>query len=305
MSKLPPLTAIRAFEAAARLGSFTQAATELGLTQAAISYQVKQLEDRVGAPLFLRQARKVVLSEAGKRLAPAVAEAFQRLALAFDALKNNDENVLSVTAVTTFCTNWLVPRLGTFQMAYPNIAVRLDMSTRWVDFAREEFDLGIRSGNGAWPGLIAHKLLPLELAVFASPNFLSNVGPIATPEDLLQLTLLDWTDNAWRVWFKAVGIDDPQPTSKPNIMAPTQHILGNAAMAGQGVALLTPAFFRAEIANGRLVQILPMTAREPVDYWLVYPQDRANQRKIRAFRDWLLKQVQAEGLVAPDRQNAN
>ena len=297
MSKLPPLAAIRAFEAAARLGSFTQAATELGLTQAAISYQVKQLEDRVGAPLFLRQARKVVLSEAGKRLAPAVADAFQRLTLAFDALRSRDENVLSLTAVSTFCTNWLVPRLGTFQMAHPDIAVRLDMSTRWVDFAREDFDLGIRSGLGDWPGLAAHKLLPLELAVFASPEFLAQTGPIPRPEDLLRLPLLDWTDNSWRVWFKAAGIADPQPSSGPNIMAPTQQILGNAAMAGQGVALLTPAFFRSEIAAGRLVQILPVMAREPVDYWLVYPQDRRNQHKIRAFRDWLLQQVRAEGLL--------
>lgn len=296
MSKLPPLTAIRAFEAAARLGSFTQAAAELGLTQAAISYQVKQLEDRVGAPLFLRQARKVVLSEAGKRLAPAVAEAFQRLTLAFDALKNSDENVLSVTAVSTFCSNWLVPRLGTFQAAHPDIAVRLDMSPRWVDFAREEFDLAIRSGNGAWPGLAAHKLLPLELGVFASPGFVAEAGPLVKPTDLLRLPMLDWTDNAWRLWFKTAGIIDPQPTSRPNIMAPTQQILGNAAMAGQGIALLTPAFFRREIADGRLVQVLPVIAREPVDYWLVYPQERRNQRKIRAFRDWLLEQVRVEGL---------
>ncbi|MBI2254582.1 MAG: transcriptional regulator GcvA [Proteobacteria bacterium] len=297
MSKLPPLTAIRAFEAAARLGSFTQAATELGLTQAAISYQVKQLEDRVGAPLFLRQARKVVLSEAGKRLAPAVAEAFQRLALAFDALRNSDENVLSLTAVSTFCTNWLVPRLGTFQMAHPDIAVRLDMSSRWVDFAREEFDLGIRSGSGAWPGLAAHRLLPLELTVYASPEFLASAGSIAAPADLLHLPLLDWTDNSWRLWFRAAGIPDPQPSTGPNIMAPTQQILGNAAMAGQGVALLTPAFFRTEIAAGRLVQVLPIVSREPVDYWLVYPQDRRNQRKIRVFKDWLLQQVRAEGIA--------
>lgn len=294
MSKLPPLGAIRAFEAAARLGSFTQAAAELGLTQAAISYQVKQLEDRVGAPLFLRQARKVVLSEAGKRLAPAVADAFQRLHFAFDALKSSDENVLSVTAVSTFCTNWLVPRLGTFQAAHPDIAVRLDMSTRQVDFARENFDLGIRGGRGEWPGLAAHHLLPLEISVYASPAFLATAGPITGPADLLRLPLLDWTDNAWRLWFKAAGIPDPQPSSGPNIMAPTQYILGNAAMAGQGVALLTPAFFRDEIAAGRLVQVLPILAREPVDYWLVYPQERRNQRKIRVFRDWLLREVAAD-----------
>jgi LysR family transcriptional regulator, glycine cleavage system transcriptional activator len=167
MSKLPPLAAIRAFEAAARLESFTQAANELGLTQAAVSYQIKQLEDRVGAPLFLRQARKVVLSDMGKRLAPAVSDAFHRLTLAFDALRATDEGVLSVTAVQTICTNWLVPRLGAFQIAHPNIAVRLDASSRWVNFAEEPFDIGIRSGHGDWPGLTIHKLMPLELSVSA------------------------------------------------------------------------------------------------------------------------------------------
>jgi LysR family glycine cleavage system transcriptional activator len=293
MSKLPPLSAIRAFEAAARLGSFTQAAAELGLTQAAVSYQVKQLEDRVGMPLFLRQARKVVLSEAGKRLAPAVGEAFQRLTFAFDALKTSDENVLSVTAVFTFCSNWLVPRLGTFQVAHPDIAVRLDMSTRWVDFTQESFDIGIRSGSGDWKGLAAHKLMPLELGVFASPDFLAQAGRVDGPADLLRLPLLDWTDRAWRVWFAAAGIADPKRTSGPSITATTQHVLANAAMSGQGVALLTPAFFRAEIAAGRLVQVLPMLARDAADYWLVYPKERRNQPKIRAFRDWLLAEVAA------------
>src|SRR5512138_1146449 len=160
-TKLPPLSAIRAFEAAARHGSFTRAADELGMTQAAVSYQVKLLEDRVSTPLFVRQPRRVVLSEAGKRLAPAVAEAFQLLNAAFANLRETDENVLSVTAVNTFCTNWLVPRLGTFQVAHPTIAVRLDASSRLVDFTREEIDIGIRAGKGKWPGLKAHPLFPV------------------------------------------------------------------------------------------------------------------------------------------------
>ncbi len=291
MSRLPPLAAIRAFEAAARHGSFTKAAAELGMTQAAVSYQVKQLEDRVGAPLFLRQARKVVLSEAGRRLAPGVAEAFQRLNLAFDALRRRDDGVLSVTAVNTFCTNWLVPRLGTFQIAHPEIAVRLDISSRWINFAQEEFDVGIRSGDGTWPGLVAHKLMGFEVTVFASPEFLARAGRIDKAEDLLRLPLLDWTDNSWRLWLAAAGIEEPQPTSRPAMMAETQQLLGSAAVTGQGVALLTPAFFRADIAAGRLVQVLPIVVKEKLDYWLVYPQERRNVPKIRAFRDWLQEQV--------------
>jgi LysR family glycine cleavage system transcriptional activator len=291
MTNLPPLSAIRAFEAAARHGSFTKAAEELGMTQAAISYQVKLLEDRVGTPLFLRQARKVVLSEAGKRLAPGIEEAFQRLGAAFASLRETDQNVLSMTVVSTFCTNWLVPRLGSFQMAHPNIAVRLDASARTVDFTKEDFDLGIRGGKGVWPGLKSHPLIPLDMTPLASPEFLARVGKINEPADLLKLPLLDWDDICWRQWFKVAGVDDPKFNGGPYIAAPTQQMLGLAAVAGQGIAMLTPAFFPTELKSGRLVRVSDITYRDEQRYWLVYPEDRAKSPKIRAFREWLLAEV--------------
>src|SRR5690606_17071216 len=139
---LPPLAAIRCFEAAARHQSFTRAARELGMTQAAVSYQIRILEDRLGGPLFLRGPRGVALTEAGRRLAPAVTEAFAALRAAFADLSEAAEGVLTVSAVNTFASNWLVPRLGAFQLAHPKIAVRLDVSGRLVDFAREEVDVG-------------------------------------------------------------------------------------------------------------------------------------------------------------------
>jgi LysR family glycine cleavage system transcriptional activator len=292
MLRLPPLSAIRAFEAAARHGSFTKAAEELGMTQAAVSYQVKLLEDRVGAPLFLRQPRRVVLSEAGKRLAPAVTEAFQRLAAAFASLKETDESVLSITAINTFCTNWLVPRLGTFQMAHPNIAVRLDASPRLVDFTQEEFDVGVRSGKGKWPGLKAHLLFPVDMTAMCSPDFLKRVGPIRAAEDLFRLPLLDCRDECWLRFFAHAGIADPPPLKGPVLQMETQQMLGSAAMAGQGIALLTPALFDADLAAGRLVQILPIVcSHDDIDYYLVYPEERQNSAKIRAFRDWILAEV--------------
>ncbi len=292
MPRLPPLSAIRAFEAAARHGSFTKAAEELGMTQAAVSYQVKLLEDRVGTPLFLRQPRKVVLSEAGKRLAPAVAEAFQRLDAAFAGLRETDENVLSVTAVNTFCTNWLVPRLGTFQMAHPNIAVRLDASARLVDFAQEEFDVGIRAGNGAWPGLKSHKLFRVEFVAVCSPEFLARAGKIESAADLARLPLLDWADEVlWRQWFASAGISDPLRITGPKISVQTQQMVGSAAMAGQGIGLVTPALFPADLAAGRLVQVLPFVSYADMDYWLIYPEGRHNSPKIRAFRDWIFDEV--------------
>ena len=211
MSKLPPLTAIRAFEAAARHESFTKAAAELGMTQAAISYQVKLLEDRVGAPLFLRQPKKVVLSEVGKRLAPQVSEAFHRLEAAFAAMRGTAEGVLSVTTVHTFATNWLVPRLGAFQLAHPDIAVRLDVSSRTLDLTREEFDIGIRGGQGAWPGHKAHRLMEGEFTPLCSPELLARSGPLKEPADLLRLPRLDAHDEWWRQWFALAGVDYVKP----------------------------------------------------------------------------------------------
>jgi LysR family glycine cleavage system transcriptional activator len=292
MPSLPPLAAIRAFEAAARLGSFTKAAQELGMTQAAISYQVKLLEDRVGAPLFLREPRRVVLSEVGRRLAPQVSEAFQRLDAAFAALRESAEGVLSITVVHTFATNWLVPRLGAFQLAHPDIAVRLDVSARPVDFAREEFDVGIRGGRGEWPGLKAHHLLVGEFTPLCSPELLARVGPLRSPGDLLRLPLLDPRDPWWRQWFELAGVPDAEPATAGGLIVDVQSMAGTAAMAGQGVAILMPAFFAADIAAGRLVQPFELLATADHSYWLVYLEERRNTPKIRAFRDWILAEVQ-------------
>jgi LysR family glycine cleavage system transcriptional activator len=301
MSRLPPLSAIRAFEAAARHGSFTKAAEELGMTQAAVSYQVKLLEDRVGAPLFLRQPRRVVLSEVGKRLAPAIAEAFQRLNAAFATLHETNENVLSVTAVNTVCTNWLVPRLGTFQMAHPNIAVRLEASQRMVDLGQEEFDIGIRGGKGKWPGLKAHMLFPVHLTAVGSPALLKRFAPIKRAEDLFELPLLDGRDECWDRWFAAAGITNPPPLKGAGVEMPTQQMLGSAAMAGQGIALVTPALFDADLEAGRLIQVLPIVCtHNDLEYWLVYREERQNVAKIKAFRDWVLAEV-AKDKAAKER----
>jgi len=293
--KLPPLSAIRAFDAAARHGSFTKAAEELGMTQAAVSYQVKLLEDRVGTPLFLRQPRRVVLSEAGKRLAPAIAEAFQRLNAAFASLRETDENVLSISAVNTFCTNWLVPRLGTFQVVHPNIAVRLEASSRVIDFAQDEFDVAIRSGKGDWPGLTSHMLFPVDLTAVCSPDFLKRNGPIGKAEDLLPLPLLDSNDECWQRWFAEAGIMNPPPLKGPIVQMETQQMLGSAAIAGQGVALITPALFDADLSAGRLLRLLPIViSHYDLKYFLVYPEERQKVVKIKAFRDWIVAQIASD-----------
>lgn len=153
-SHLPPLSAIRVFESASRHASFTRAVEELGMTQAAVSYQIKLLEERVGAPLFLRKPRQVELTELGKRLAPAINDAFETMRAAFASAREDTQGVLTISAVVTFAANWLVQRLGSFQMRHPALAVRLDTSNDMVDFATSNVDMAIRSGRGEWPGMI-------------------------------------------------------------------------------------------------------------------------------------------------------
>ena len=292
---LPPLNAVRVFEAAARLGSFTAAACELGMTQAAVSYQIKLLEGRLGQALFLRQPRQVVLSEAGRRLSPAVSDAFEALRAAFAAAHEDAAGVLAISAVSTFASNWLAPRLGAFQLANPQLAVRLEVSQRMVDFAREEIDLGIRMGGGDWPGLEMTKIASSRFTPMCSPSLLERHGEINAPIDLLRLPLLSADDPWWPAWFALAGITAPELATRPGLRLDSQQMLGSAAIAGQGVTLLDPALFAADLAAGRLVRLFDLVAEDGYDYWLVYPSSRRNAPKIRAFRAWLLGEVARAG----------
>jgi LysR family transcriptional regulator, glycine cleavage system transcriptional activator len=293
-STLPPLAAIRCFEAAARHQSFTRAAEELGMSQAAVSYQVKLLEERVGSPLFSRGARGVTLSDAGRRLAPAVSEAFTQIRAAFEDLSETAEGILRITALSTFATNWLVPRLGTFQAKHPAIAVSLDVSNEVLDLARGEVDIGLRSGHGEWPGLASHPLMPAAFTPMLSPRLLERHGPLKEPADLLQLPLIDPTDEWWMDWFAEAGVPAPDLSGRTGIRVLNQQLAGRAALAGQGAAILMPAFFADELASGLLLQPFPIVRQtSDTHYWLVYSEARRRSPKIRAFRDWILAEAAA------------
>lgn len=285
-----PLAALRVFEAAARLLSFTRAAEELGMTQAAVSYQIKVLEERVGAPLFLRRPRQVELTEIGARLSPAVSDAFERLRTAYDDARGETRSVLAVTSTPTFASNWLAPRLGLFHLQHPLIAVRLDTESRNRDFAREQVDVGIRGGYGEWPGVAAHKLVPITFTPMASPAFVEKFGPIEKPADLLDLTIIDTPDPWWDIWLERVGLPKGSLKSLPQNDFGAQSLTASAAMAGHGIAMLTPLFFRDALASGALVQLFPDFGEDGQSYWLVHAQARRNVTKIKAFREWMLDQ---------------
>lgn len=289
-SKLPPMSAVRVFEAAARHQSFTRAAVELGMTQAAVSYQIKILEDRIGAPLFTRLPRQVTLTAKGQQLAPAVTEAFEALRTAFAGIEATAQTVLSISTLTTFAANWLVPRLGRFQQLHPNIAVQINISGQVVDFGQSDFDLGIRSGNGNWPGLEAHLLFPNLFTPVCSPELIQGVT-LKEPSDVLRFPIISPGDPWWQDWFAAAGVRDFDPSQRPDNNLGAQQFEGMAAMAGQGFALINPYFFRVDLAAGRLVQPFDLLATSERGYWLVYPKARRRSHKIEAFRDWVLSEV--------------
>jgi LysR family glycine cleavage system transcriptional activator len=298
MRHIPSLPAVRVFEAAARHENFTQAAAELGMTQAAVSYQIRLLEERLGLPLFHRSKRRVTLSEAGRRIAPLVSSAFDDLSDAFSSIVADDESLLKISTTQTFATNWMAPRLGLFQIEQPELAVRLHTDSTLVDFARDDVDVAIRSGFGPWPALHALFLFRLNVTPMCSPDFLQR-HDLSAPEQLFEVTRLSPGDSWWKVWLEAAGLADREPSAAGGIRLDSQVAEGNAAMAGHGVAMLSPIMWRNDLARGRLVQPFDLTVNEGPRYWLVYPEHKRNQAKIRAFRDWMLREVEAVRPAGP------
>jgi len=296
MRRIPPLAAVRVFEAAARHENFTAAAAELGMTQAAVSYQIKLLEERLGAPLFRREKRRVMLTDAGRRAAPQITRAFDAIDSAFGAIRVEDEAVLTVSTSNTFANTWLAWRLGSFQMNHPDMAVRLLTSDALTDFAGEEVDVAIRSGRGGWEGLVVEKLLAIDFTPMCSPDFLRRHG-IATPADLLRVPQISPHDPWWPHWLREAGVDTPEGR-RGGVRLDSQAHEGHAAMAGQGVAMLTPFFWRNDLAEGRLVRPFDQVSTRGFAYWLCYPEGRRNVPKIRRFRDWLMAEL-ARDLPSP------
>lgn len=298
MARLPPLSAIRVFESAARHQNFTQAAAELGMTQAAVSYQIRLLEERLGTSLFARVKGRVSLTEAGRRIAPLVANAFETLDDAFSGLVAEDQALLSLSAAQTLATTWLAPRLGRFQVRHPSLAVRLSTDNRLVDFSTGEFHAAIRVGLGDWSGLKCHFLFRMNFSPICTPEFV-RAHDLTRPEQLLDVPRLSPRDDWWADWLADLGISAPGASPDPGLVLDNQVMEANAAFAGAGIALMTPFFWRDELAAGRLVQPFPHVHITQRSHWLVYPEGRRNQPKIAAFRDWLLAEVEAEKAKEP------
>ena len=291
MSRLPPLTAIRAFEAAGRHENFSRAAEELGMTQAAISYQIRQLEDRVGKPLFVREKGRVRLSDTGRRLLPALSSSFTGMAEAFDGLREEDDDVLALNSPVSFGGTWLSARIGRFQVRYPDLAVRLSLSNELTDFDRDGIDATIRGGVGPWDGVRSDFLIRQHFTPICAPSFIEENG-ICEPEDLLRVERLGPNDSLWAGWFARVGLDVPPP--RPGVVLDSQLQEASAMQAGFGIAMMTPLYWRADLASGRLVQPFATLYVPRAAQWLVHPAGRIGVRKIERFREWLHEELAAD-----------
>jgi len=295
MRNIPPLAAVRVFEAAARLENFTAAATELGMTQAAVSYQVKMLEQRLGAPLFVREKGRVRLSTSGARLLPPLKEGFDLIERAFASISEDDEALLTVATTFTFANTWLAWRLGAFQVLHPDLAVRLRTGNTLVDLRAGDADVAIRAGAKPWDGLECAPLMQVDFSPMCTPACLKRteqaLGRPIEPADLLALPLISPDDEWWDHWFAAAGVEGAARPRTSGLRLDSQADEGHAAMGGQGFVLLTPAFWRNDMADGRLVQPFALTATTGFRYWLVSAPERRSVPKVKRFREWIMAKV--------------
>lgn len=292
---LPSLNGLRAFEAAARHLSFKAAAQELFVTPGAVSQQVKGLEEALGRRLFLRLSRGIQLTEAGAMLLPSLGEAFQRISDASDRITGSDiHGPLTVSVLPSFAVKWLVPRLGEFRKRHPEYDVRVSAKAHLVDFSRESVDVAIRLGAGDWAGLKSEWLMAGDLVPVCSPKLLKGRHPLKTPQDLKHHTLLhNESYREWPMWLKVNGVEGVDAT-RGSSFSDTGMVV-QAAIEGQGVGLSRMALAEDDLRSGRLVQPFDLPVPSELAYYVVYPESRAGQPKIAAFRNWLMAEAKVQG----------
>ncbi len=296
---IPGLQSLKAFDAAARHLSFTKAAHELNVTPAAVSHQIKELEEMTGATLFHRTSRHMQLARAGLILRPAVADALEGLTQALQRIRQlENPKQVRVTASPSIAAKWLVPRLDRFLDAVPGADVRIDVSSRVLDLERDDVDVAIRFGDGVYPGMAVDKLFHDVLFPVCSPDLLRGAKPLLEPRDLLQFTLIHLEYEAqgavwpnWRMWMLAAGIKDFNDSRGLHFSQTSLAI--QAAIDGHGVALGDSSLVSDDLAAGRLVKPFELSLKSPAQfaYHLITPRDTAGRPMITTFRNWILAEA--------------
>lgn len=294
---LPPIPAMRAFEAAARHMNFTRAAEELGLTQSAISHQIRSLEDQLALQLFLRQPRQPRLTAEGQRLAEAVRDGLSRIAEVVASLRERrDDRVLTVSLLPGFAVKWLFPRLIRFDQRHPEIQINVATTMQLADFAAGEADLAIRYGIGRYPGLAVERLLGEEMFPVCAPKLLRGPRALRQPSDLANHVLLHddimplgGIQPGWAMWLAAAGVSGVDPT-RGRRFGQANMVL-QAATEGLGVALGRTALVQDDLAAGRLVKPFGPDVPSGYAYYIVCPHKALEQRKVALFRSWLREEA--------------
>ena len=281
-----PLNALRAFEAAARHLSFTRAAIELCVTQAAVSHQVKLLEQRLGATLFRRLPRGLMITEEGLALLPTLQESFDRMADMLDRFEGGHvRQVLKLGTVGTLAVGWLVPRLSHFQENYPFVDLRLSTNNNRVDIAAEGLDYAIKFGNGAWHDTEAEALFEAPLSVLCIPSIAEK---LTSPQDVSRQPLLrSYRADEWPSWFAAAQVEAPPIHG---LVFDSSVLMVEAALQGVGVALAPPMMFARQLASGALKQPFPISISKG-SYWLTRLKSRAVTPAMEMFSNWLAEQA--------------
>jgi len=283
-----PLNALRAFEAAARHLSFTRAAIELCVTQAAVSHQVKQLEKTLHVTLFRRLPRGLMVTEEGLSLLPVVRESFDRIGDALERFEGGHlREVLAIGAVGTFAVGWLLPRLEGFRNEAPFVDLRLSTNNNRVDIAAEGLDYAIRFGTGAWHGLDATELFAAPLSALCTPELAAG---LSSPDDVFRHALLrSYRSDEWPAWFAAAGLKHP-PAPLRGMMFDSSLAMMEAALQGTGVALAPPLMFQRLLTTGEIVQPFPVSILTG-SYWLTRLQTKRPSGAMQAFADWLFREA--------------
>ena len=291
LRRLPPLNALKSFEAAARHESFTRAAEELCVTQGAVSHQVKALEAELGIKLFNRERQRLVITEAGRQYLDVVRDALDRIALGTERLvQRQSSGALTVSTSPDFAAKWLVHRFGRFAEAHPDIDLRISATMHHVDFVREDVDVAVRHGDGNWVGLHAVRLCAEQLFAVCSPKLVAARHRLARPSDVLKLPLLHLDDRKdWSTWLEAAGVIGTEPLHGP-VMNHVSMVI-DAAIDGEGVALARTTLAAWDLINGRLVRPFPIALPISKTYWIVCPKATSTLPKITTFRDWLLAEA--------------
>lgn len=297
LRRLPNLSALRAFEAAARHENFSRAAEEIHVTHGAISHQVRALEEELGVPLFLRHGKRLAVTPEGERFAAAVRQALAEIANAADAVKAGSRSRrITITSLPSFAARGLAPRLGRFIEMHPDIEVVLQSNMQMIDFTREDVDVGVRFGNGNYPGLHCEFLMRDYYYPVASPRFDCGRLP-ATIEELAKAQLVRTTNEPWVPWFAAAGKHDFEE-ARVRLSFQDSSLPVRAALEGDGIALVRHSLVAQDVEEGKLVRLFDVALECEFQYWFVALPGTMLRPAVKAFRDWLFAEFSGLDVLA-------